>query len=219
MYSGANRRTTNWMFTRTPTGRSRCRCEQTFAGRCSASSPNPEGTGHLSRPRGARLMLTQHGLHSGYLVAFVAPGLFTAVSRRRPHPLRRERHAYACPLLPQDTGPAAGRAVASSPCSGSTSTRSPRSRPRGLVACRGMAKITFIGAGSTVFARNLLGDILGHEELADSEITLFDIDAERLATSELVARRVADDARCAGEDRGHHRPPRRARRRRLSRST
>ena len=44
-----------------------------------------------------------------------------------------------------------------------------------------MAKITFIGAGSTVFARNLLGDILGHAELAGSEIALFDIDAERLA--------------------------------------
>src|SRR5436190_15135208 len=55
-----------------------------------------------------------------------------------------------------------------------------------------MAKITFIGAGSTVFARNLLGDILGREELAASEIALFDIDAERLATSELVARRVAE---------------------------
>jgi alpha-galactosidase len=55
-----------------------------------------------------------------------------------------------------------------------------------------MAKITFIGAGSTAFARNLLGDILGFEELAESEITLFDIDAGRLETSELVARRVAD---------------------------
>ena len=55
-----------------------------------------------------------------------------------------------------------------------------------------MAKIVFIGAGSTVFARNLLGDIFGHVELADSEIALFDIDAERLETSELVARRVAD---------------------------
>src|SRR5882757_3734211 len=55
-----------------------------------------------------------------------------------------------------------------------------------------MAKITFIGAGSTVFARNLLGDILGHEELAGSEIALFDIDAERLSTSEMVARRVAE---------------------------
>jgi alpha-galactosidase len=55
-----------------------------------------------------------------------------------------------------------------------------------------MAKITFIGAGSTVFARNLLGDILSYDELAGSEIALFDIDAERLATSELVAHRVAD---------------------------
>ena len=54
-----------------------------------------------------------------------------------------------------------------------------------------MAKIAFIGAGSTVFARNLLGDILGHDELAHSEIALFDIDADRLATSELVASRVA----------------------------
>ncbi len=55
-----------------------------------------------------------------------------------------------------------------------------------------MAKITFIGAGSTVFARNLLGDILGHKELAGSEIALFDIDEERLATSELVAHRVGE---------------------------
>jgi alpha-galactosidase len=55
-----------------------------------------------------------------------------------------------------------------------------------------MAKITFLGAGSTVFARNLLGDILGHEELAGSKIALFDIDAERLSTSEMVARRVAE---------------------------
>ena len=54
-----------------------------------------------------------------------------------------------------------------------------------------MARIVFLGAGSTVFARNLLGDILGYEELADSEIVLHDIDAERLETSELVARRLA----------------------------
>src|SRR5205085_12446837 len=52
-------------------------------------------------------------------------------------------------------------------------------------------RIVFIGAGSTVFARNLLGDILGYEELAGAEIVLFDIDATRLATSELVAHRVA----------------------------
>jgi alpha-galactosidase len=52
-------------------------------------------------------------------------------------------------------------------------------------------KITFIGAGSTVFAKNLIGDILSFPELADSSICLFDIDEERLKTSEVVARRIA----------------------------
>src|SRR3954451_1008895 len=55
-----------------------------------------------------------------------------------------------------------------------------------------MARIVFVGAGSTVFARNLLGDLLSYEELAAAEVVLYDIDADRLATSELVARRVAD---------------------------
>lgn len=55
-----------------------------------------------------------------------------------------------------------------------------------------MPKITFIGAGSTVFAKNLLGDILSFPELQDSTITLFDIDAERLRTSEIVAHKVAE---------------------------
>ena len=54
-----------------------------------------------------------------------------------------------------------------------------------------MPKITFVGAGSTVFAKNLLGDILGLPELADSEIRLFDIDEERLRTSEVVAGKTA----------------------------
>lgn len=55
-----------------------------------------------------------------------------------------------------------------------------------------MAKITFIGAGSTVFAKNLLGDILSYRELQDSTISLFDIDPERLRTSEVVAHKIAD---------------------------
>ena len=55
-----------------------------------------------------------------------------------------------------------------------------------------MPKITFIGAGSTVFAKNLMGDILSYPELADSTLTLFDIDEERLRTSEVVAHKVAD---------------------------
>ena len=50
-----------------------------------------------------------------------------------------------------------------------------------------MPKITFIGAGSTVFAQNLLGDILSYPELAESTIRLHDIDPERLRTSQIVA--------------------------------
>jgi len=54
-----------------------------------------------------------------------------------------------------------------------------------------MPKIAFIGAGSTVFAKNLLGDILSFPELSGSTIALHDIDEVRLRTSEVVAHRVA----------------------------
>ncbi|GDX40877.1 alpha-glucosidase/alpha-galactosidase [Armatimonadota bacterium] len=54
-----------------------------------------------------------------------------------------------------------------------------------------MAKIAMIGAGSTVFAKNLLGDILSFPELSESHIALMDINEERLNTSEVVARKVA----------------------------
>lgn len=54
-----------------------------------------------------------------------------------------------------------------------------------------MAIITFIGAGSTIFAKRLLVDILSFPELSNSTIRLFDIDPERLHTSEVVAHRVA----------------------------
>ncbi len=50
-----------------------------------------------------------------------------------------------------------------------------------------MPKITFIGAGSTVFAKRLMVDILSFPELADSTISLHDIDEERLRTSKIVA--------------------------------
>ena len=55
-----------------------------------------------------------------------------------------------------------------------------------------MAKITFLGAGSTVFAKNLMGDILSYPELANATISLHDIDQERLRTSEIVANKVAE---------------------------
>lgn len=54
-----------------------------------------------------------------------------------------------------------------------------------------MLKITFIGAGSTVFAQNLLGDILSFPELAEAHIALHDIDPERLHTTEIVAHKIA----------------------------
>ncbi|MGD2078069.1 MAG: alpha-glucosidase/alpha-galactosidase [Chloroflexota bacterium] len=56
-----------------------------------------------------------------------------------------------------------------------------------------MPKIAFIGAGSTVFAKNLPGDILSFPELADADISLHDIDHERLRTTEIVAMKVAEE--------------------------
>jgi len=62
----------------------------------------------------------------------------------------------------------------------------------GKVQKHDMPKIVFIGAGSTVFAKNLLGDILHFPELDGSMIALFDIDPDRLSTSEIVAHKVAE---------------------------
>jgi len=55
-----------------------------------------------------------------------------------------------------------------------------------------MTKITLLGAGSTVFAKNLMGDILSYPELQDATISLFDIDPARLRTSEIVAHKIAE---------------------------
>jgi alpha-galactosidase len=58
-----------------------------------------------------------------------------------------------------------------------------------------MPKIAFIGAGSTVFTRNLIGDIVRFPVLADSTtFSLMDIDRERLETSQLVARSLVSAA-------------------------
>ena len=46
-----------------------------------------------------------------------------------------------------------------------------------------MLKITFMGAGSTVFARNVLGDVMCTPALRECEIALYDIDATRLNES------------------------------------
>ena len=42
-----------------------------------------------------------------------------------------------------------------------------------------MTKITFIGAGSTAFVRNTIGDCMCREALRDSHIALYDIDPVR----------------------------------------
>ena len=49
-----------------------------------------------------------------------------------------------------------------------------------------MPKITFIGAGSTVFAKNVLGDSMYTPALESSEIALYDIDATRLHDSQIM---------------------------------
>jgi alpha-galactosidase len=56
-----------------------------------------------------------------------------------------------------------------------------------------MTRIAFVGAGSVIFTKNLLVDILDHAALRDVEIALHDIDADRLATAEAMAQYVARD--------------------------
>jgi len=51
-----------------------------------------------------------------------------------------------------------------------------------------MAKITFMGAGSTVFAKSILGDSMRTPALCDSHIALYDIDAARLKQSRQMLR-------------------------------
>ena len=53
-----------------------------------------------------------------------------------------------------------------------------------------MAKITYLGAGSSVFAKNLLGDCMQVPALQDFEIALFDIDHDRLRDSETMLQNI-----------------------------
>jgi alpha-galactosidase len=53
-----------------------------------------------------------------------------------------------------------------------------------------MPKITFMGAGSTVFARNVLGDCMCTPALRESEIALYDIDPDRLKDSEIILKAI-----------------------------
>ena len=47
-------------------------------------------------------------------------------------------------------------------------------------------KLTFMGAGSTVFARNVIGDCMCSEALRDSVFALYDIDGKRLEESRVI---------------------------------
>ena len=47
-------------------------------------------------------------------------------------------------------------------------------------------KITFMGAGSTIFCKNVLGDVLLSPTLSNCDIALYDIDGDRLEESYIV---------------------------------
>ena len=52
-------------------------------------------------------------------------------------------------------------------------------------------RIAFIGAGSTVFMKNIIGDVLQRPALANATIVLMDINMQRLEESEVVAGKLA----------------------------
>lgn len=56
-----------------------------------------------------------------------------------------------------------------------------------------MPKITFMGAGSTIFAKNVLGDSMMTPALEESTIALYDIDAKRLNESYLMLSAISNN--------------------------
>ncbi len=56
-----------------------------------------------------------------------------------------------------------------------------------------MTKITFLGAGSSIFAKNILGDCMLHPALRDGHISLYDIDKGRLEDSKLMLSNLNDN--------------------------
>lgn len=59
-------------------------------------------------------------------------------------------------------------------------------------------KITFIGAGSTIFVKNILGDVFHREALKSAHVALMDIDETRLEESHIVVRKLMDSAGASG---------------------
>lgn len=56
-----------------------------------------------------------------------------------------------------------------------------------------MSKITFLGAGSTIFAKNLLGDCMQVAALQEFEFALYDIDLERLEDSSRMLNQLKEN--------------------------
>lgn len=61
-----------------------------------------------------------------------------------------------------------------------------------------MTRVTFVGAGSVEFTRQLVRDLLSFDDLGPLDLRLFDIDERRLAVAEGTARQVGERL---------HRPP------------
>ena len=64
-------------------------------------------------------------------------------------------------------------------------------------------KIAFIGAGSTVFMKNIVGDILQCEALSQAHIALMDIDRDRLADAVAVAGKIVSSLGAGATISGH----------------
>jgi len=56
-----------------------------------------------------------------------------------------------------------------------------------------MVKVTFLGAGSTIFVKNIIGDCILSPLLKDLNIALYDIDQERLRESENMLNNINDN--------------------------
>lgn len=72
-----------------------------------------------------------------------------------------------------------------------------------------MPKIAFLGAGSTVFAKNVLGDCLAAPALAGSDIALYDIDPVRLKDSQMMLENLKATAGASATIRSYAREGRR----------
>jgi alpha-galactosidase len=65
-------------------------------------------------------------------------------------------------------------------------------------------KLTFMGAGSTVFARKVIGDCMCSEALRDSVFALYDIDAKRLEESRVILEAIRKDKGSYGKIECYH---------------